>query len=110
MTTRAAIDDFLAQKRLAVVGVSRNPKDFSQGLFRELRRRGYDVVPVNPNGTEVEGERCFPRVQDIAPPVDGALLMTPPETTERVVRDCVEAGISRIWMHRGGGAGAVWRR
>ncbi len=42
------IEDFLAQKRIAMVGVSRHPKDFSADLFQELRRRGYDMVPVNP--------------------------------------------------------------
>lgn len=104
---RELAEDFLAQKRLAMVGVSRQPQDFSRGLFRELCRRGYDVVPVNPEATEVEGRRCFARVQDIAPPVDGVLLLTPPRVTETVVRDCAETGIRRVWMHRGGGVGAV---
>lgn len=100
-------EDFLSHRRLALVGVSRHPKDFSRGLFRELCRRGYDMVPVNPEASEVEGRPCFRRVQDIAPPVDGVLLMTPPPVTETVVRDCAEAGIQRVWMHRGGGVGAV---
>jgi len=54
-STREDIEDFLAQKRLVMVGVSRNPKDFSRGLFRDLRRRGYDMVPVNPRVSVVEG-------------------------------------------------------
>jgi predicted CoA-binding protein len=62
-STRQAITDFLAQKRIAVVGASRNAKDFNTGLLRDLRRHGYDAVPVNPNATEIEGARCFPRVQ-----------------------------------------------
>lgn len=107
MTTYELIQDFLGQRRLAVVGVSRNPQDFSRTLFRELRQRGYEVVPVNPQATELEDQPCFARVQDITPPVDGALLMTPPEVTEQVVHDCAEAGISRVWLHRGEGIGAV---
>ena len=106
-STRNDIDDFLAQKRLALVGVSRNPKDFSRGMFHELRRRGYDMVAVNPNLTEVEGTRCFGRLQDIAPPVEGVLVMTSSEKSEQVVRDCAEAGITRVWLHRGAGKGAV---
>jgi uncharacterized protein len=106
-TTRNDIDDFLAQKRLALVGVSRNPEDFSRGLFRDLRQRGYDMVPVNPGMTEVEGTRCFARLQDVTPPVDGVLVMTPAAQSERVARDCVEAGIPRVWLHRGAGTGAV---
>jgi predicted CoA-binding protein len=102
-----AIQDFLAQRRLALVGLSRDQADFSRGLFRELRRRGYDMVPVNPAQQEVEGLRCYARVQDIQPPVDGALIMTPPAQTEAVVRDCLEAGVRRIWLHRATGQGAV---
>ena len=101
------IDDFLAQKRIAMVGISRQPRSFSVTLFEELCRRGYDVVPVNPNASNVLGRRCFARVQDIQPPVEGALLMTSPEVTDRVVSDCAEAGIRRVWMYRAGGKGAV---
>ena len=106
-TTREDIEDFLAQKRLAMVGVSRNPKDFSRGLFRDLHRHGYDMVPVNPMISELEGQKSYASLQDIAPQVDGALLMTPPAVSEQVVRDCFAAGITRVWMHRGGGTGAV---
>ena len=106
-TIRADIDDFLACHRIAVVGVSRNEKDFSRYVFRQLSGRGYDVVPVNPTATELESRTCFARMQQIAPPVQAALLMTSPQQTEAVVRDCFEAGVRRIWMHRAGGLGAV---
>ena len=102
-----SIEDFLAQKRIAMIGVSRNPKDFSAALFDELRKRGYDMVPVNPKAGEVLGLTCFARVQDIHPPVDAALLMTTAEVTDRVVSDCAAAGIRRVWMYRAGGKGAV---
>ncbi len=101
------IDDFLAQKRIAMVGISRNPASFSVKLCEEFLRQGYDVVPVNPNTPESLGQRCFARVQDIQPPVQAALLMTSPEVTDTVVKDCAEAGILRIWMYRAGGKGAV---
>ena len=104
------IEEFLAQKRIAVVGISREPKHFSVTLFEELCRRGYDVVPVNPNAPQVLGRRCFGRVQDIQPRVDAALLMTSPEVTDAIVKDCAEAGIRRVWMYRAGGKGAVCRR
>lgn len=103
----AFVDEFLSFRRLALVGVSRNRRDFSRSVLRALRERDYDVVPVNPLGGEVDGQPCVARVQDIRPPVEGALLMTPPAVTERVVRDCAEAGIRRVWMHRGAGRGAV---
>ena len=101
------IADFLARRRIAFVGVSRDEKDFSRGLFRELRRRGYDAVPVHPHAASIDGERCFARVQDVSPPVDGVFVMTPAASSERVVRDSAEAGVRRIWLHRGAGAGSV---
>lgn len=101
------IEDFLGQKRIAMVGVSRDPKHFSVALLEELCRRGYDIVPVNPNAPSINGHRSFAHVQDIQPPVKAALLMTSPEITEAVVADCFAAGISQVWMYRAGGKGAV---
>ena len=101
------IQDFLRQKRLAIVGVSRNPKDFSRTLFREFLKRGYDPVPVNPQAEEVEGRRCFGRLVDIDPPVEAALLMTSPQLTEKVAADCVEAGVRQVWMYRAIGLGRI---
>jgi len=101
------IEDFLAQKRIAMAGVSRDEKSFSAQLFDDLSRRGYDVVPINPNATEFKGRRCFAHVQEIQPPVDAVLLMTSPHETENVVHDCIAAGIRRVWMYRATGTGAV---
>ncbi len=107
MTRLTQIQEFLRLKRLAVIGVSHNPKDFTRALYQEFQRREYDVVPVNPGIEEVAGQRCYARVCDIDPPVDGALVMTKPAITERVVRECSEAGIRKIWLYRAVGTGAV---
>lgn len=97
------IEQFLKQKRIAMIGLSRNRKDFSVDLFREFCSRGYEMVPVNPQAKEVQGRRSFARVQEIDPPVRAALLLTAPATTERVVRDCVDAGIRLVWVYRADG-------
>jgi len=101
------IQDFLAQKRIAMVGLSRKPKDFSVMLFEEFCRRGYEMIPVNPSVPELLGRRCYARVQDIFPAVDGVLLMTSPGVTDAVVRDCADAGIRRVWMYRAGTSGGA---
>lgn len=106
-TSLRQIDDFFQLKRLAVVGVSRNPKETSYTLWQEFRQRRYDAVPVNPNATEIDGKPCFARVQDITPPVEGVVIVTTPKVTDQVVRDCAEAGVKHIWMYRGVGGGAV---
>ena len=94
------IDDFLARRRVAIVGVSHEPKDFSRMVFRAFQQRDYDVVPVNPNVRVVEGKYCFPRMQDVEPRAETALIMTPPPITEHVVNDCLAAGIRQIWLYR----------
>jgi uncharacterized protein len=106
-TSLESIEDFLAQKRIAIVGISHEANSMSVMLFKELSQRGYDVVPVNPNVKDVMGRRCFARVQDIEPPVDAALLMTSSAVTDTVVNDCAVSGIRRVWMYRGAGQGAV---
>lgn len=107
MTSMERIRDFLGQKRFALVGVSRQPKELSRALFREFVARGYDTVPVNPEADQIDGRPCFARLEDIQPHIDSVLLMTTPAVTDRLVRDCAAAGIKRVWMYRGGGTGAV---
>ncbi len=107
MTNIQQIHDFLDLKRFAFVGVSRQPKDFSRMLFREFLARGYQAVPVNPDASEIEGQPCFTRLEDIQPPVEGALFMTAPGVTAALVQDCRAAGIKQVWMYRAGGVGAA---
>lgn len=98
-TARHLINEFLAVKRFAMVGISHNPKDFSRTLYDELCRRGYDVVAVNPFVGHIDGKPCLARVQDIRPPVTSALLMTSHAVTDQVLRDCADAGITLVWIY-----------
>jgi len=102
-----AIERFLAVKRLAMVGLSRNPRHFSNVLYKELLRRGYDVIPVNPNAAQIDGCHCFAHVADIQPPVEAALLITPASATDAAVADCAKANVRRIWFYSAGSGGAV---
>ncbi len=101
------IEVFLTERRFAAIGVSRNPKDFTRMLVREFLSRGYDVVPVNPAAKEIEGRQCFATVTEISPPVSAALLLTSADASRAVVRECAAAGVTRIWMYRASGDGAV---
>jgi predicted CoA-binding protein len=88
----SAIREFLDCKRIAVIGVSRNPRHFSRIMFRELAKRGYDVVPVNPNVEEIEGCRSYPAASRIEPAPEAALLMTPRPESAAAVADCALPG------------------
>ncbi len=98
MPTMHDIDDFLSQKRIAFVGVSRDPKQFANMVYRTLKQRGYQLYPVNPNTDQTEGDRCYPSVTQLPGLVDGALVMLPPSATTEVVRQCAEASIPRVWL------------
>lgn len=107
MRTRELINEFLSKKRLAVVGVSSDPKSISRMLIAEFQKRGYDVAPVNPNIKDIDGLLCHPTVKDIKPAVDAALIMTHPDITGKVVDECAQAGIPLIWLYRSMGKGSV---
>jgi predicted CoA-binding protein len=104
MTTSHLINEFLGTRRFAMIGVSRNQRDFSRRLFDELTGQGYDVVPVNPGTTSIEGRRCYRRIQEIAPRVSCALVMTPRAVTDRVLLECADAGITLVWIYGISGA------
>lgn len=107
MTELRHVQDFLSQNRIAILGVSRDPRDFSRVLFREFVKCKYDVVPVNPLVSMIEDRHCYSKLKEIMPPVEAVLLMTPPEVSEDVVQQCHEAGVKSIWFYRVAGAGAV---
>jgi uncharacterized protein len=99
---------FLANKRVAVTGVSRTPKTHgSNNVYRRMRERGYEVFAVNPNAEEVEGDRTHPDLKSIPGGVDAVVIGTRPELAEQTMRECAELGIKHVWMHWGAGASSV---
>lgn len=101
MTSKAAVKDFLNQKTLAVVGVSRNGQKFGNTAYKELKAKGYRVIPINPQAEMIEGDPCYPSLGALPDPVDGVLIVVPPAETEKVVREAAAAGIPRVWMQQG---------
>jgi predicted CoA-binding protein len=110
ITLREAAEEFLAQPRLAVAGVSRDSKQPANLIYRRLRDSAHEVFAVNPKADEVEGDRCFPTVSAIPGLVDGVVVVTTPEAAEDVVADCAAAGVPRVWLHRGLGPGSSSER
>jgi uncharacterized protein len=107
-SVKEAASEFLANKRVAVTGVSRTPKDHgSNTVYKRLRERGYEVFAVNPNADKVEGDRCYRDLKSIPGGVDAVVIGTRPEIAEDTMRECAELGIKHVWMHRGPGAGSV---
>jgi predicted CoA-binding protein len=107
-TIEEAASAFLANKRVAVTGVSRTPKTHgSNSVYKRLRERGYEVFAVNPNAQQVEGDPSYPDLRSIPGGVDAVVIGTRPERAEEAMRECAELGIKHVWMHQGPGAGSV---
>jgi predicted CoA-binding protein len=100
-TLAAKVDEFLAQKRIAVAGVSRDKSHHPAGnlIYNRFKQTGHDVFPVHPQIQSFDGDRCYPSLQSIPGGVDGVVVITRPEVTQHIVRDCEAAGVRRVWMH-----------
>ena len=101
----SSVAEFLSGRRFAVAGVSHNPQKTANLICRKLRSSGFEVFPVNPSATEVEGVQCFPNLASV--PLDGVVAVTHPRNALDVVRQCGESGVRRVWFHRAFGAGSV---
>jgi predicted CoA-binding protein len=105
---KQAASKFLAHQRIAVTGVSRNPQGHgSNAVYQRLRDRGYQVVAINPNADEVEGDRCYHDLKSVPGGVEAVVIGTRPEAAEATMRECADLGIRYVWMHRSFGAGSV---
>jgi uncharacterized protein len=100
MVTKMDIERFLEPKRLAIAGVSRNPKKFGHAVFQGLKKSGYTVYPINPHSTELDGEKCYAAVEDLPGDVKHLLIVTPKKETDAVLREAIKKGITSIWVQQ----------
>lgn len=105
--TPELVADFLKGKRIAVAGVSRGKASAGNPVYRKLRACGYEVFPVNPNASEVEGVRCYPDLAAIPGELDGVVVATHPQVSARIVEQAAGRQVRRIWLHRSFGQGSV---
>ena len=99
-TVDSLVNDFLAQKQIAVAGVSTTRDELpANAIVRLLRTRGYEVYPLSPHCTEFDGAPCYPTIQAMPVIPDGVIVVTQPAVTLEVVQQCVAAGVKRVWMH-----------
>jgi predicted CoA-binding protein len=101
MTTQASVEGFLAEKTLAIAGVSRDGKGFGNSVLKDLTGKGYEVLPVHPEAEEVGGVQCSPSLAELPKEVGGLILVVPPDQTARLVREAKDVGIDRVWMQQG---------
>jgi len=96
------IAEFIDKKNvIAVVGASRNPEKYGHKVYKDLKEAGYKVYPVNPNASEILGDKCYPNLESLPERPDVVTVVVPPRVTEKIVKACKDLGIWRVWMQPG---------
>lgn len=100
MTTLNEIQKFFEPKKMAIAGASRNPKKFGGAIFKELKEKGFDLYPVNPNADEIQGVKCYKSIYDLPDNVTHLYIVTPKAETQMVVNAALKKGIKMIWIQQ----------
>ncbi len=99
-TTKASIDMFLATSKIAIAGVSRDPKKFGYLIFKQLKEKGYEVYPINPGADKIDGVTCFRSVSALPLNVHTLIVVTPKKSTRDIVAEALAKGIDNIWIQQ----------
>ena len=95
----ALVQDFLAQEKIAVVGVSDTRETGCNLAYKNFKENGYQVYAVNPHMSSYDGAACYPDLKSIPEKPDAVFLLTSPKITEELVQQCADLGIKHVWMH-----------
>jgi predicted CoA-binding protein len=101
MSSKSVVTDFINQKTLAVVGVSRKGNKFGNMVYKELKVKGYQVFAIHPEAEILEGDPVYRDFASLPVEVGGVVIVVQPAQTEMVVREAAAAGIKRVWMQQG---------
>jgi predicted CoA-binding protein len=93
------VQDFLAQKKIAVVGVSDKRDTGCNLAYNKFKENGYQVYAVNPCIATFNGDPCYPDLKSIPEKVDAVFILTSPKVADEIVLQCVDLGIKHVWMH-----------
>lgn len=96
------IDNFLKTRKFAMAGVSRDKKKFGNQVFVQLRKKGYEIIPINPNADEIDGVRCLKSVDELDATIQSLLITTPKSESDKVLEQALNKGIKNIWIQQGG--------
>lgn len=93
------VQNFLAQKRIAVVGVSDKRETGCNAAYQKFKEAGYEVFAVNPRIASFQGDACYPDLKSIPSKPDAVFILTNPKVTDQIVQECVDLGVKHVWMH-----------
>jgi len=93
------VQDFLAQKKIAIVGVSDKRETGCNMAYKKFKENGYQVFGVNPRISMYEGDVCYADLKSIPEKPDAVFILASPKVTDQIVQQCVDLGIKHVWMH-----------
>ena len=93
------VHDFLAQKVIAVVGVSNQRETGANRNYKTFQQHGYRVYAINPRISTFDGSPCYPDLKSVPEKPDAVFMLTSPKVTEAIVQQCVDLGVKHVWMH-----------
>ncbi|EMB16546.1 CoA-binding protein [Rhodopirellula europaea] len=96
-----SIQQFLSAETFAVAGASARTHKYGYKVFKALLDAGRETYPLNPITEEIEGHRAYPKIADLPIVPEALSIITPPEVTQQVITDAIEAGVKHIWMQPG---------
>lgn len=99
MTYQQKVEDFLAQKRIAISGLSRTKDSGAGAIYLKLRDHGYEVFALHPSAEVLHGDPCYPNLGAIPGGVDAVFIMNSPDISETIVDEALSLGIRHVWMH-----------
>ena len=97
-----AIQDFIGQKKVAVVGASRQGNKFGNSAAKELQERGYEVFYIHPEIDEIDGQPTYPNLDAVKDQAESVWISIPAERGENVLREAAAAGLTKVWIQQGG--------
>jgi predicted CoA-binding protein len=98
--SKQLIDNFYKEKRIAIAGVSRNPKKFGYQVLNELTKKGYEILPVNPKASSINDIACYPEIENLPADVASLLILTPKDQTDDILKKAINKGIKNIWVQQ----------
>jgi predicted CoA-binding protein len=101
MTRQRDVDSFLDERVLALAGASRGGRKFGNSVLKDMRKKGFEIIPVHPEAEEIDGVTCVASLRDLPDEVGGLVVVVPPESALAVVREAIACGISKIWLQQG---------
>ncbi len=86
---------------VAVVGATDNPSKYGSIIYRDLKRKGFTVFPVNPNRSTVDGDPTYSHLQDLTQRPSIVNIVVPPAATLEILDQCLELGLMNVWLQPG---------